>query len=165
MKAKTAIFLLGAVAMGLALAYGPRAGALQNQARPGVGTPQMGLTAGLPGALHEAAARALGLSADQLLVLHRSGKSLLDLAKERGVDAAKLQSELTKARNTAIDQAVKAGKISEAQAAMMKARTTAAIQAMLERQAGFSAKQPHGQAFGMRARQGAAGGMGPKWHR
>lgn len=90
MKAKTGILLLGTLAMGLALAYGPRMGTPQNQARPGVGTPQMVVVAGLPRSLHDDAARLLGLSAEELLALRRSGKSLLDIAKEKGLDAAKL---------------------------------------------------------------------------
>lgn len=165
MKAKTSILLLGTLAMGLALAYGPRMGAAPNPARPGVGTPQAGVAAGLPRSFHDDVARLLGLSVDELTALHRSGKSLLDIAKERGVDAAKLQAELAKARDAAIDQAVKAGRISEAQAAMMKARAQVAIQTMLERQAGPNGGQPHGQAFGMRARHGGPGGMGPRWNR
>lgn len=60
---------------------------------------------------------------------------------------------------------MKAGTITEAQAAPMKVRTQAAIQAMLERPAGFAAGGPQGQAFGMRARHGAAGGLGPRWNR
>lgn len=164
MKAKAGI-LLSVLAMGLALAYGPRAGALPIGAQAGVGAPRAGVATGLPHSLHDEAARLLGLNGDELLVLRRSGQSLLEIAKERGLDIPWLQAKLAQARNAAIDQAVGAGTISEAQGAMMKARTQAAIQAMLERQAGPALGQPRGQGLGAKVGAGAPGGRGPRWNR
>jgi len=99
MKGKAWLVLAGLVAVGLAVAYGPRAGF-------GVGTPQAGVVAGLAGTLHDEAASLLGLTPEELVALHQQGKTLAQIAQELGVDPAKLEAELLEARNAAIDLAV-----------------------------------------------------------
>lgn len=68
-----------------------------------------------------AAAKTLGLTTDALTSALRSGKTLLDLAREKNVDVAKLRTAIADAEKAAIDQLVKDGKLTQAQADKLKA--------------------------------------------
>ncbi|WP_243026982.1 hypothetical protein [Thermus albus] len=154
MKGKAWIVLAGLAVVGLALAYGPRAG---------MGAPQLGVTAGLAGTLHDEVAALLGITPEELIALHQAGKTLAQIAQELGVDPAKLEAQLVEIRNTAIDEAVKAGSLSDAQAALMKARTQAVVRAMLQREIGPASGFAYGpaqgaQAYGRRTSQPVAPG-------
>ncbi len=72
-------------------------------------------TAGL-----DAAAKTLGMTSADLTTALKT-KTLLDLANEKKVDVAKLRTAIADAQKAAIDQAVKDGKLSQAQADAMKA--------------------------------------------
>lgn len=63
-----------------------------------------------------AAASVLGLTEDELKTELASGKSLADVAKEKNVDAQKLIVAQKEAITNAINQAVKDGKLTQAQA-------------------------------------------------
>lgn len=64
----------------------------------------------------EAAASALGLTEDQLRTELRSGKSLADVAKAKGVSVDTLISKLVAAAKAKIAERVKAGELTQAQA-------------------------------------------------
>lgn len=82
-------------------------------------------------------------------------------------------------RNAAIDEAVKAGSLTAAQAALMKTRTQAVVRAMLQREIGPASGFAYGpaqgvQAYGRHAGQpvaprvpqgGGKGPFGPRWGR
>ncbi|MGK0620204.1 MAG: hypothetical protein ABWU19_15075, partial [Meiothermus cerbereus] len=138
--------LAGLAALGLALAYGPRGG---------MGGPQQGMKAGLADAMHNKVPTLLGITLEEFVALRQSGKTLAQIAQERGVDLAKLEAQLVGIRNAAIDEAVKAGAITEAQAVQMKARNQEMVKIMLQKEVG-----PMGgaQAYGRRAGQDVAPG-------
>lgn len=69
----------------------------------------------------EAAAKTLGMTTTELTTALRSRKTLLDLAREKNVDAMKLRTAIADAEKAAIDQAVKDGKLTQAQADKLKA--------------------------------------------
>jgi polyhydroxyalkanoate synthesis regulator phasin len=69
----------------------------------------------------EAAAKTLGMTTDALTTALRSGKTLLDLAREKNVDVMKLRTAIADAEKAAIDQLVKDGKLTQAQADKLKA--------------------------------------------
>lgn len=69
----------------------------------------------------EAAAKTLGMSTTDLMTALRGRKTLLDLAREKNVDVAKLRAAIADAEKAAVDQAVKDGKLTQAQADTLKA--------------------------------------------
>lgn len=71
----------------------------------------------------DAAAKTLGMSVDDLKTALRT-KTLLTLAQEKKVDVAKLRTAIADAEKAAIDQAVKDGKLTQAQADELKAKIT-----------------------------------------
>ncbi len=131
MKSKI-LLIVGILVLGAALAYGPRwAGGMQGG--------QPAVAAGLQGTLHDEAAAILGITPEELIALHREGKTLTDIAKELGVDTTKFEAQLVEVRNEAIDQAVTAGTLSSQQATLMKTRTQAIVKATLTREVGPNA--------------------------
>jgi hypothetical protein len=70
----------------------------------------------------DAAAKTLGMSTTDLTTALRGGKTLLTLAREKNVDAAKLRTAIADAEKAAIDQAVKDGKLTQTQADSLKAK-------------------------------------------
>lgn len=72
----------------------------------------------------DAAAKTLGMSTNDLTAALRGGKTLLDLAREKNVDATKLRTAIADAEKAALDQAVKDGKITQAQADALKKNIT-----------------------------------------
>ncbi|GAB5603490.1 hypothetical protein FJNA_20160 [Thermus sp. FJN-A] len=182
MKRQAWMVLVGVAALGMALAYGPRFGA-----GLGAGTPQAGVAAGLAGTLHDEVAALLGVTPEELIALHQQGKTLAQIAQELGVDLGKLEAQLVEVRNAAIDEAVKAGSLTQAQAALMKTRTQAVVRAMLQREVGPAAGFVYGPAYGAQAwgkrtgqpvapapgyptcpyfpQGGAFGPFGPAWNR
>ena len=67
----------------------------------------------------ETAAKALGLTPDELTAEFQAGKTLAQVAKERGVELADVQTALLDARKTALDKAVADGSITQEQADWM----------------------------------------------
>ncbi|MBF6594694.1 MAG: hypothetical protein IVW51_09620 [Thermaceae bacterium] len=175
MKSKI-LLIVGILVLGAALAYGPRwAGGMGQGGQPAV-------AAGLQGTLHDEAAAILGITPEELIALHREGKTLIDIAKELGVDTTKFEARLVEVRNEAIDQAVTAGTLSSQQATLMKTRTQAIVKATLTREVGpdpASGAQnwgkrtntPVGPGMGYGPGSGAGGRsmspqfLGPRWNR
>ncbi len=77
--------------------------------------------ASIANAALEAAAKALGMSTTDLTTALRGGKTLLTLAQEKNVDVTKLRTAIADAEKAAIDQAVKDGTLTQAQADSLKA--------------------------------------------
>jgi hypothetical protein len=174
MKRPAWMVLMAVAVLGLALAGGPRMGGARQAGE--MGGPQVGMAAGLVRALHDDVATVLGLAPEELLALRQQGKTLAQIAQERGVDLANLEAKLVQARNAAIDEALKNGSLSEIQAARMKARTQVAVQAMLQREAGPAVGSAHAKGAGPAAapreptwphspRGGASGPFGPARNR
>jgi len=164
MKRTLIITATAALALSLAFAYGPR---FQNAVAPArqaaYGQGQVRAGAILAGTLHDEAASLLGISADELTALRQTGKSLADVATDLGQNAGQFQAQLVAARNDAIEQAVQAGELSDAQATMLKTRTEAVVAAQLTAPIGPRAGFGLGQAAGAKTygqKVGSSGGYG-----
>jgi uncharacterized protein YidB (DUF937 family) len=72
----------------------------------------------------DAAARTLGMSTNDLTSALRGGKTLLDVTREKNVDVTRLRTAIADAEKAAVDQAVKDGKLTQAQADSIKATIT-----------------------------------------
>lgn len=68
-----------------------------------------------------AAAKVLGMTSADLQTALKGGKTLLALATEKKADVTALRTAIADAQKAAIDQAVKDGKLTQAQADQMKA--------------------------------------------
>jgi hypothetical protein len=89
---------------------------------PITGAP-MGAMIGWPageGAASDAVLKKLGLTADQVLAERRAGKSLAEIAQAKGVSKETLVATIVDAHKTALDAAVKAGTLTQAQADAMQ---------------------------------------------
>ncbi|MEJ2288281.1 MAG: hypothetical protein P8Y02_06450 [Deinococcales bacterium] len=172
MKRTLFITTLAALALSLAFAYGPRfQGEVGPASQAGYGAGQVRAGAIFAGTLYDEAASLLGITADELVALGQNGKTLADVASDLGQDAGQFQAQLVSARNDAIDQAVQAGQLTEAQASMMKTRTEAVVAAQLKAPIGPNAGFAYGPASGAKALgqragravgpAGSPGGYGP----
>lgn len=81
--------------------------------------------------LLETAAHALGLSPGELRERLRDGKTLADIARERGVSVDALVDALVEEATAAIDDAVARGRLSEERAEQAKARVVEKITALV----------------------------------
>ena len=88
------------------------------------------------GGAETAIAEKLGLTTDQLHEQLRAGKSLTDLATEKGVSADDLKAVATAAHKAHLDQAVADGKLTQAQADAMLERMESAPLLMMGGQRG-----------------------------
>lgn len=79
----------------------------------------------------DTAAKALGMTPDQVRQGLESGKSLADLAKEKGVATATVVDALVAEANTRIDQAVKDGRFDAARATELKSRAKEMVTAFV----------------------------------
>ncbi|MGI8663047.1 MAG: hypothetical protein ACR2LQ_07525 [Acidimicrobiales bacterium] len=75
----------------------------------------------------ETSAQALGMSTDDLKTELMGGKSVADVATEKGVPLDTVTQALTSAANTAIDKAVADGKLTQERADAMRAKLPDAI--------------------------------------
>lgn len=112
---------------------------------------------GLIGAGLDAAATALGTDAATLRQALREGKSIADVAVEKGVAVDTVVKALSDAATVKIDQAVTDGKLTQTQADSMKASLTERITAMVNAKGGM--KGPGGMK-GRGPRGGADGDAG-----
>jgi polyhydroxyalkanoate synthesis regulator phasin len=81
--------------------------------------------------LLETAAHALGLSPDELRERLRDGRTLADIARERGASVDALVDALVEEATAAIDDAVARGRLSEDRADKVKARIAERITALV----------------------------------
>jgi hypothetical protein len=83
------------------------------------------------GKVLEGAASYLGLTQDQLLTQLRSGKTLADIAKAQGKTVSGLEDAITSGAQTQLDQAVKAGKLTQAEADQIMAGLKSHLDALV----------------------------------
>jgi hypothetical protein len=76
---------------------------------------------------HDAAAKALGMTSDELHTAVQSGKSLADIAKDQKVSVDSLIKAMVADANADLAAAVKAGALTQAQADTMKSSLTERI--------------------------------------
>lgn len=107
-------------------APGPKSGP---HVRPGLSGP----AARLKGAFLDTAAKALGITTADLQQDLKNGQSIADVAKAKSVDLQTVITALTNEATTRIDAAVKAGKLTDAQATKAKANLTNRISALVNR--------------------------------
>ena len=81
----------------------------------------------------DAAAKALGMTPQQLMQEMRSGKSITDIAKAKNVDVKTVRDAVIAAEKAAIDQAVKDGKLTQTQADKLKDALTKNADKILDR--------------------------------
>ena len=147
-----ATLVLGGVVAGTALAQ-------QTPAAPWAGP--MGPGGGMAGPMYQTIAAALGISSDELFSAMRSGKTIAQIAQERGVDLETVIDAAEKSHDTALDAQVQAGRLTREQADWMDAHMEANIRAMFAGQIGPGMMGP---GFGPGAGPGGAGtgpGFGP----
>ncbi len=140
MNRKHRLVALGAAAAVLAFAAvalaagppGPGAG-MGGHMGQGSGHMGQGMGAGMMAgpAMMKAAAEYLGVTQTELYRLHHDGKSLAEIAKDKGRSVAGLQDALVKAFKANLDKSVAAGRISEAQAAKALASFKAHVETMV----------------------------------
>ena len=107
----------------------------------------------------DAAAKAIGISADDLQTQLRAGKTLAAIAKAKGVSAQKVIDAMVAEAKTKSAEAVKAGKITQAEADKHLAEITKRITSFVNE--GFGAMHgPGGMPGGMGGPGGMPGGMG-----
>jgi len=97
-----------------------------------------------------AAAAKLGMTTQDLMTELRSGKTLADVAKEKNVTADELKAAIITAVTAQIDQAVKGGKLTQAQAEQLKSK--------LDSQIDLNKSWPNGGGF-----KGPGHGFGRQW--
>ena len=105
--------------------------------------------------MHEAIANTLGATTEQLYAERSEGKTLTQIAQERGVSEQQLTDAILAARKQLIDQAVEDGRITQAQADWMQTAMKTMIPLMLD--APFEPGQMRG--FGGRGYGRGGGGM------
>ena len=89
-----------------------------SKGRPGFGFGHRG--GGVLGNKLDAAAKALGITADQLMTDLRNGKSIADVAKAKSVDVNKVIDAIVSDAQSAIDAAVKDGHLTQDEATNLK---------------------------------------------
>lgn len=159
--------VLGAAVASTALAQqtpptpqAPWGGPMGPGMRPWGGSgPGMGLGAG-PGSMHQAIASALGMSTDELFAELRSGKTVAQIAQEKGVDLDTVIEEAEKAHDEALDTQLQAGRLTKEQADWMDAHMESNIRAMFSGQVGPGTMG--GPGFGPGG-PGAGSSNGPGW--
>lgn len=112
------------------------------------------------GLLHEvmstAMAEAFGMTNEEIQAIHDSGKTLNEVAIEKGLTVEELQAKMLDARTAALNAAVTAGTITQEQADWMSQR-------MIQKQAsGFG--PGNGDCNGAGISESGSGRMGPRWN-
>jgi hypothetical protein len=104
----------------MAAAKGPNGGNPPNGPKNGNGT---GWMAAYHDLIHAEIAKALGMTADELTAEIASGKTAWQIAEAQGMTIDEFRQVMLDARAAALDQAVKDGVITQAQADAFKAHT------------------------------------------
>jgi len=172
-----AALLGGGLLMGLPAAKSFAAGVPPAGIQAGQNGPGMGMGIGRAnGGMSGATAQLLGISQSDLIAARQSGKSLVQIASEKGISEQKLIESITAQRSAQIDQLVKDGKMTQDQASLCKQQMTERIKANINRTSvgpirtgtagqgqgkAFKAGAGQGQGMGMAGR-GAGRGTGPR---
>jgi hypothetical protein len=136
---------------------------LAQRSGPNATTPQQGVMGGgVCGGqgvcvADEAVAKLLGLTSEQLAAERAAGKTLAQIAKEKGVTDQQLTDSILAERQADIDQALKDGQITQAQADWMLARAKAMIPFQISNSLG-----PRGAGAGMQRGMRGNGGVCPR---
>jgi hypothetical protein len=77
-------------------------------------------------------AKALGMSADDVRTALRNGTTIADLAKKQGKDVSAVESALVAAAKARLAEAVKAGRLTQAQADEIQGKLAGAIKQFVE---------------------------------
>jgi hypothetical protein len=116
------------------------------------------------------AANLFKMTREELVAQLQAGKTILDVAKEKGLTAADVAKAVVDARSVAINEAVKAGRITQAQADQMIETMTENVTRMIESGvqcslgAGVGCGGVGPGSVGRGARIGGRGGMmGGRW--
>jgi hypothetical protein len=135
-------------------------------AGPGAGRGRgFGPAAGQPGVAHEAIAAALGMTSDELFAAQRGGKTVADLAQEKGVDLETVVRAAVGAHKQALDAQVQTGQVTQTQADQLQARMEAQIRGHVAEQYGPGGQGGPGFGPGMgrgRHGPGMGSGFGPR---
>jgi lambda repressor-like predicted transcriptional regulator len=142
--AVVAVGLIASVLVGGALAQGTTP---QTQATPQASQPKAGPADGMSDI-----AKLLGMTSDQIWAARVQGKTLADLAKEKGVDTQKLVDALVASQKTMLDQAVTDNRLTQAQADKWLE--------WYKQAAALQLTEPYGPGFGMGGMRGGPGGRG-----
>ena len=153
--AVVAVGLIASLVAGGALAQGtttqsPQA-TPQARAQPQAGPPPGSPADGAPGGVSDVA-ELLGMTPDQIRADRVLGKTLADLAKEKGVDTQQLVDALVASQKTMLDQAVTDNRLTQAQADQWLE--------WYEQAAALQLTEPYGPGFGFGGMRGGPGGHG-----
>ena len=94
--------------------------------------------------IHDAVAKTLGLTTEQLYDERAAGKTLAQIAKDKGVSEQQLTDVILAELKQFTDQAVKDGRITQAQADWVQAQAKARVPLMLNSPFGPGEAQGHG---------------------
>jgi len=139
-----AVGMIASVIVGGALAQGTTT---QAQATAQGSQPKAG-----PGDGMNDIAKLLGMTLDQIWAERIQGKTLADIAKDKGVDTQKLVDALVASQKTMLDQAVTDNRLTQAQADKWLA--------WYAQSAALQLTEPYGPGFGMGGMRGGPGGHG-----
>lgn len=122
-KGKVAILVAAALVAGLALgSVGIASAATATTATTGPVAGFVGICRTAGASLADVVAKLTGKTTADIYAERTSGKSFAAIASEKGVSSEKVVAEALKARKSALDAAVKAGTITQAQADLMYGR-------------------------------------------
>jgi hypothetical protein len=168
-KGKVTILVAAALVAGLVLGTVGLASAATSStaATQGFGARMGGVMRQAGGSLADIVAKLTGQSTTDVYAQRKAGKSFAAIAAAKGLSADKLTSDALAARKAALDSAVKAGKITQAQADTMYARMKDRVPDRINSAApagcdgsGSGAGRGSGGGAGRGAGRGAGGGCG-----
>ncbi len=158
--ATVGVLAVGLVGLGVVYAQGPNP-ARTPQANCPLG-PQGGAGLGMGwrwgGSMLQTWADALGMKVEDVTAAVRSGKTIADLAKEKGIAIEDLVAKALQARKVAVQQAVQDGRLTQAQADAMLEQMQAQMTENLEN--GTCAPGAGCGRFGGQPQTGRQGGFG-----
>lgn len=163
-KGKVAIFVVAALVAGLALgSVGIASAATATTAPSGVVGACYGVMRQAGGTIADIVAKLTGQTVEQVRDQRETGASFAKIAADKNVSAEKVAAEVVAARKTALDAAVKAGTITQAQADAALARMKTRVEARIDSAApagcdGTGAGAGRGQGRGMMGGRGAGVG-------
>ena len=94
--------------------------------------------------IHDVVAKTLGITTEQLYAERSAGKTLAQIAKDKGVSEQQLTDAILTALKQVIDQAVKDGRITQAQADWVQVQAKAMVPLMLNAPFGPGGMQGYG---------------------
>ncbi|MBM3133784.1 MAG: DUF2680 domain-containing protein [Chloroflexi bacterium] len=128
-----AIAIVGAALVGTVLADDPTTTSVPFGPRGGHGPMDLGGPAWGGQSTLDAVSQLLGLTPEQIHEQRLAGKSLAQIAQEKGVSEAKLIETILAAKKAVLDSLVSAGKLTQAQADAMYAHMQTQVPTAVER--------------------------------